>query len=153
METEATRRMGVARKRLDRFREDVGEWKRAHDRVREVWHCEDLIRDAVHVYEGLLRLDEDVRLQSFSSGNFPEGFDQSVRGLLKSWLAEAGALVPEVERHESSFEVAGAAAFRQSLRDAERILVPDSEFFRGDRIDRMQKRALADHRAGLTEPV
>ena len=139
---------------LDRFREDVDEWKRAHDRVREVWHSEDLIREANDVYDWILQLDEDVRLKFFSGErSFPANFDQLVLDLLRCWLVGANELLPEIERHERSYEVGGAKTIRQSIRDAERMLSPDSATFRGDRIVRLQEQALMDHRAGLTEAV
>jgi hypothetical protein len=146
-------RFGYARKRLDRLREDVGEWARDHDHVREVWRCEDLIRDAVQAYESVERMDEDVRVASAEAGHIPAEYDSDLRALLASWLADARTLIPVLARCEADFEVVGADGFRRTLREVERILAPDTDTFSGERLATLESRALADFRAGLAEPV
>lgn len=153
--TQPSSRIKYAEKELDRFRDDVEDWKREHHLVQVCWEYEDLVAKANFLYTRIIDLDEDIQEVCLLSGaEFHYELDQKVDQLLSSWLEISLEILPHIgdlEREYSSLD--GAEDFRRNVKEVQAILTPDREFFAGDALVDLRDQAVDDHRAGRTEPL
>lgn len=149
-------RLRYAERQIDHCREDVDEWKRLHDDVKQdCWVWEDMVDRANDIFSRFLNLDVDIQ-QAIFAGRMPfnEDIDRQMRDLLRSWLELGEQLLPEVLRLEQKYgQVDGATRLRVSMAEAKGMLTPDVEFFGKDELAGIRDKAIEEHRNGLTEPL
>lgn len=88
-------------------------------------------------------------------GRFP--FDEAMRERIEALYAavaeRGGRLLRHVEFLEGNgHEVNGSARLRDDVSECRGILTDDAEFFDDPRLAELQDQAIAEHRAGLSEP-
>ena len=148
-----------AEKEVDRYKEDVEDWKQDHDDLsKDCWLWEDIAAKADFVFHRIILLDQDVREAEFSGkfsrqGSFVD-FDRRLTDLLRGWVEVSAQTEPHVVRLASVYcRVDGGHEFLSNLAEARAILTPDNDFFNHDKLIEMRDCSVDTLRSGLAEPM
>lgn len=152
---EAQIRIDYTAREVDRYRDDVEDWKSKHDQlVNDLWMWEQFISKANYLFAFVVRVDEDIQMLLLTYADANQGMLDVTRGLMSRWLTVSLMIRDQAERLRSEFgSVEGAAELERNIEAAQAMLTLDSEFFDGDKLDALREQALKEHRAGLTEPL
>ena len=118
---------------------------------------EAILRVGNAVFSFVTWIDDELSLASLK-GELeelsPEALREQLHNLYRAWLRPCDAVELAVRRCEADgFEVEGAEEFRSARREAQGVLTPDAEFFRGDELVVLRDQAVEDARAGRVEPL
>jgi hypothetical protein len=151
---EAQVRIDYTTREVERYRVDVEDWKRKHDQVvNDLWVWEQLMSKANELFALVVGIDEDIQMLLLSYADANQEMLGVTRGLMKQWLTVSLVIRDQADRLRSEHGSAkDATELERNIEAAQAMLTPDSEFFDADELAQLCDRAVADNRAGLTEP-
>lgn len=148
-------RIEFAHKEVERYRDDVDDWKQAHDALsNDCWVWEDLIAKASFLYRRMLILDEELQKFLLAEPAADGSLQAALRNVLAEWLNTSLLCTGYTDRvRKLHGQVRGAEELIANIKEAQAILTPDDVFFDDPEMWSMRDEAVASHRAGETEPL
>lgn len=148
-------KLAFVQRRIDLFEQDVEEWKKDHDEANRCWEFEQMLKFGIEVYNLLIEVDEQVRLEIARSGReFTPKLAENLRGLFQWWLRPCERVEARLAEFEAKFgagEVEFAAEFRERHREARWMLASAAEAVADDKMVEARDEAIDELRQGKAD--
>ena len=141
----------LVNRKLDLYGEEA--WNKAHTEAMACLDLEDMLSLSIQIYDDIIMLDEKVRSDEYESKpSADNGLMERLEHQMQRWTGTSERVLKILEWLAHSYSIIkGADDFRQRLQEARSICTKDEQFFHGEKLIRLEAKALAQHEANLTE--
>jgi len=142
----------IARRQLETIDE---QWKANHLEAMDCRRLEELLLLCVETFDRINREEEEERLAVLTNKEPPPASGmQEYRDFFSEWATLCKNFLKPLDRLEKrGFVVDYSERFRVCIREAEGILMSDSDFFSGNTLVRLRDEAIEEFRQGEAKDV